>query len=130
MSVTLVHKDGLTLTFRSGSFVVSPPEREALQVKSDSEGATARVASISANRIQKLKVRMRYLQKADEDSYAGFDSFIGMLETTLDYSMYTCCLTDADSDSWTVRYWEPQTFSVEENPKDSFSGEIVFRVEN
>lgn len=128
MSVT-ISRGAVTYTFRSGSLQVQPPSREPQQIRSESEDLTVRITTVSTNRKQMLHVDVQSLQKADEGTFHGYDSLVGLIENTLDYSANTCILTDADGDSYACRFWEPVVFELWESPKGVHSGEILFRRE-
>lgn len=128
MSITIA-KGATTITIRSGSLQIFPPAYGPQQVISESEDLTIRVAEVSSNRRQTLRASMDHLQRSDEGSNHGYDSFISVMDGTIGWALATCILTDADSDSWAVRYISPLPFEAVESPKNSFSAEFTFRVE-
>ncbi len=128
MSVTL-KRSSYTLTFRNGNMIASPTIREPQQVVNESEDLTIRVATISTNERKTISVFVQKLQKAVEGSYSGYDKLIGFIENTIDYSMNTCILTDADGDINAVRLVGPYPLQFDEPVKNVFDGVLEFRVE-
>ena len=68
------------------------------------------------------------LPLADDGSFAGYTSLRTFLNTTVNWAQTTFTFTDADSDSFTVRYWSEE-FALEEVKQGVFEGAFLLRVE-
>jgi hypothetical protein len=73
-------------------------------------------------------VTVNKLPRTDEGSYHGTDSLETFLTSTVNWAETTFTFTDADGDSFTVRYWDEE-FNLSEGKKDIFSGKLLFREE-
>lgn len=128
MSVTLA-VGTYVLTFRNGSFVVSYPSQAPQQIISESEDLTVRVATVSTNIKEVVRINMQSLQAEDEGAISGFNSLMGFFANTLEWMANTAILTDADATEFAVRYWSPIPFETQESPKNVFNSSFEFRVE-
>lgn len=117
-----------TRTFRPGNFQAALVEDHPRQRKLVSSDGTVRILEVSTTDDRFIRVTIEQLPLADDGSFHGYTSLRTFLLTTLNWAQTTATLTDADGDSWTVRYWDT-LFALREVKKDVFSGVLLFRVE-
>ena len=121
-------KDATTKTFRPGNIqatLLSDQHRQRRLVSSD---GTVRVLEVSTVDDRLIQIRVVQLPRADDGSFAGYDSLRTFLNTTINWAQNTFTFTDADSDSFTVRWWA-DSLDLEETKKDVFEGSFLLRVE-
>ena len=121
-------KDATTKTFRPGNIqatLLSDQHRQRRLVSSD---GTVRVLEVSTVDDRLIQIRVVQLPRADDGSFAGYDSLRTFLNTTINWAQNTFTFTDADSDSFTVRWWS-DSLDLEETKKDVFEGSFLLRVE-
>ena len=117
-----------TKTFKPGNIQATRVPDSPRQRGLVSSSGTVRVLELSATDDRFIHVQVVALPRADNGSYAGYDSLRTFLLTTVNWATTTFTFTDTDGDAFTVRYWS-KSFDLLEHKKDEFSGELLFRVE-
>jgi hypothetical protein len=122
-----------TLTFHPGQFVVRRIPDSPRQRKLVSSDGTVRVLEVSTTDDRFLEVVITALPSADGGGFSGRNSLRTFILTNLNWAETTATLTDADSDSLTVRFWgdelDLQEAASDQERKDQWSGRLLFRVE-
>lgn len=117
-----------TLTFRPGQIQARGPDYLPRQRRLVSSSGDVRVLEISGTDEVLIEIDVVELPTDDEGSFSGYDSLLDFIQSDLNWAENTFTYTDADSDSFTVRYWG-EDFGLREIRKDVWSGPILLRVE-
>lgn len=121
-------KDATTKTFRPGNIqatLLTDVHRQRRMLSSD---GTVRVLEVSTTDDRLIQIKIVQLPLADDGSFAGYTSLRTFLNTTVNWAQNTFTFTDADSDSFTVRFWSEE-FALEEVKQGVFEGSFLLRVE-
>lgn len=121
-------KGGTTLTFKPGTCQAKRIPDRPRQRKLVSSDGTVRVLEISSVDDRFINLQFVEIPSADSGSFSGRNNLRTFIVTTVNWSELTFTFTDADSDSFTVRWWDEE-FDLAEAVKDQWNGRMTLRIE-